>query len=427
VNVRGLALESLFPCDRDDRCRCDDDTYRDRDTGIFIAGDRSNLEIMNWVDVLIVAVVIVAAIRGWFQGAIRQVLGWIGLIAGFYVGIAIAPSLSTTITHSTWRPVLALVIVVVAAYAGHFLGHLVGATIRRTVKMVKMGLLDSAAGMVIAVAGALVTVWLVAALLVSTSWSGAASGIQGSRIIKSLDQSLPTVPSAEARLQTLLRNANFPNVFASIVSPTVPSSGSVPTLGSNTVSPLDPVQVQKVLATGCPDTHEGSGFFVAMNLLVTNAHVVAGATSVTVGGVAAKVALFDLVNDIAVLRVAMDPAPLSFVGSTPSSGTKAEVIGFPLNGRRTISPSIINGEITAKSRDIYDKTTFARTVLVVYSNIEPGNSGSPVLVKGRVAGVVFSKSLSQSETAYAIPAATVERDLAQTSTNGIQSTQSCVN
>jgi uncharacterized membrane protein required for colicin V production len=28
---------------------------------------------MNWVDVLIVAIVIVAAIRGWFQGAIRQV------------------------------------------------------------------------------------------------------------------------------------------------------------------------------------------------------------------------------------------------------------------------------------------------------------------------------------------------------------------
>jgi len=41
-------------------------------------------------------------------------------------------------------------------------------------------------------------------------------------------------------------------------------------------------------------------------------------------------------------------------------------------------------------------------VLVVYSNIEPGNSGSPVLVRGDVTGVVFSKSLSQSETAYAV-------------------------
>jgi uncharacterized membrane protein required for colicin V production len=382
---------------------------------------------MNWVDVLIVAIVIVAAIRGWFQGAVRQVLGWIGLIAGFYVGIAIAPSLSTTITHSSWRPVVALVIVLVVAFVGHFLGHLIGASIRRTVKMVKLGLFDSLGGVVFAVAGALVTVWLVAALIVSTSWSSAASGIQGSRIIKGLDQALPTVPSAEARLQTLIRNANFPNVFASIVSPTVPSSGSTPALGPNTVSPRDPVQVQKVLALGCPQEHEGSGFFVAMNLLVTNAHVVAGATSVTVGGVAAKVAFFDPTNDIAVLRVSINHVPYAFAGSTPSSGAKAEVIGFPQNGSRTISPSVIDGVITAESRDIYDKTTFSRAVLVVYSNIEPGSSGSPVLVKGRVAGVVFSKSLSQSETAYAIPAATVEKDVAHTPNTGASSTQNCVN
>jgi S1-C subfamily serine protease len=66
-------------------------------------------------------------------------------------------------------------------------------------------------------------------------------------------------------------------------------------------------------------------------------------------------------------------------------------------------------------------------VLVVYSNIEPGNSGSPVIVRGFVAGVVFSKSLSQSETAYAIPIATVQRDLAKTPAHGTQSTETCLN
>ncbi len=382
---------------------------------------------MNWVDVLIVAIAIVAAIGGWFQGAIRQVLGWIGLIAGFYVGIAIAPSLSTKITHSSWRPILAMVIVGVAAYAGHFLGHLLGASIRRTVKMVKLGLVDSVAGVVVGVVGALITVWIVAALLVATSWSAAASGIQGSSIIKTLDKDLPNVPSAEARLQSMLRNADFPSVFASIVAPTVPSSGPAPKLGKNTLSPTSPIQILKVLAMGCSDTHQGTGFFVTPQLVVTNAHVVAGAASVTVGGVPAKVALFDPVNDLAILRVATKASPMKFVPSVPSSRTRAEVIGFPLDGRRTISPSIINGEITAESRDIYDKQTFARTVLVVYSNIEPGNSGSPVLIHGDVAGVVFSKSLSQSETAYAIPASTVKRDLARTPANGAESTQSCLN
>ena len=63
--------------------------------------------------------------------------------------------------------------------------------------------------------------------------------------------------------------------------------------------------------------------------MVTNAHVVAGATSVTVNGVHARVALFDPVNDLAVLRVAMNPSPLKFASSVPSSGAKAKVIAFP--------------------------------------------------------------------------------------------------
>jgi len=384
---------------------------------------------MNWVDVLIVAIAIVAAIRGWFQGALRQVLGWIGLIAGFYLGVAIAPSLSTKITHASWRPVIALLIVVICAYAGHFLGHIFGASIRRTVMMVKLGVVDSAAGVVVGVAGALITVWLLAALLVATSWSTAASGIQGSRIIGDLDNALPTIPSAEARLQTLLHNANFPSVFASIVSPTIPSSKGAPKLGASTLSPRSPSEVVKVLAMGCSQTHEGTGFFVAPHLVVTNAHVVAGATSVSVSGVDAQVALFDPVNDLAILRTSSltNAPPLTLQSSVPSSGAHAEVIGFPLDGARTISPSIIDGEITAESRDIYDKVTFARSVLVVYSNIEPGNSGSPVLVHGAVTGVVFSKSLSQGETAYAIPAATVASDVAKTPARGTSSTQNCLN
>jgi S1-C subfamily serine protease len=119
--------------------------------------------------------------------------------------------------------------------------------------------------------------------------------------------------------------------------------------------------------------------------------------------------------------------PLGFASSVPSAGAKGEVIGFPLDGGRTISPSIIDGEITAQSRDLYDKQTFSRTVLVVFSNIEPGNSGSPVLVHGFVTGIVFSKSTTQGETAYAIPAATVESDVAKTPASGTQSTQTCLN
>ncbi len=382
---------------------------------------------MNWVDILIVAIVIVAAIRGWYQGAIRQALGWLGFVAGFLVGSAFAPSLSTHITHAPWRPLLAIAIVIVAAHIGHFVGHIVGATIRRSIKMVKLGFVDSGIGVAVGVAGALLTCWLLAALLVATPWSTAAAGVQGSKIVKALDSALPPVPSFEAKLQTLLHNANFPSVFASVVAPSVPSSGSAPTLRRNTLAPGGPSDVVKVLATGCTDVHQGTAFFVQSHIAVTNAHVVAGATSVSVEGARATVALFDPVNDIAILRVpSLNLVPMRFVSSVPTSGSSASIFGFPLDGSRTLSPSVISGQITAQSRDIYDQNLFNRTVLVLYANVQPGNSGSPVIVNEHVAGVLFSKSLSQSSTAYAIPAATVEHDLALTPARGAASTKSCV-
>ena len=154
--------------------------------------------------------------------------------------------------------------------------------------MVKLGLVDSVAGVAVGVAGALITVWLVAALLVldvvECDRRERHPGIRASS--RRLDSALPTVPSAEARLQTMLANADFPNVFASIVAPTIPSSGKAPKLGRTIgCRRARRVQVIKVLAMGCSDTHQGTGFFVAPHLVVTNAHVVAGATSVTVGGV----------------------------------------------------------------------------------------------------------------------------------------------
>lgn len=381
---------------------------------------------MNWLDILIVAIVVVAAIRGWYQGAIRQALGWLGFVAGFLVGSTFAPSLSTRITHAAWRPLLAIGIVIVVAYIGHFAGHILGSTIRKSIKMIKLGFIDSGLGVAVGVAGALLTCWLLAALLVATPWTTVAAGVQGSRIVKALDGALPPVPSFEAKLQTLLHNANFPSVFASVVAPSVPSTGSAPTLKPNTLAPGGPSDVVKVIATGCNGAHQGTAFFIQRHVAVTNAHVVAGATSVTVGGAKAIVASFDPVNDIAILRVpSLNLVPMRFLASVPPSGSKASIVGYPLNGSRTLSPSVISGEITAQSRDIYDQNLFNRTVLVLYANVEPGNSGSPVIVNEHVAGVLFSKSLSQSETAYAIPAASVEHDLAMTPASGTASTRSC--
>ena len=99
---------------------------------------------------------------------------------------------------------------------------------------------------------------------------------------------------------------------------------------------------------------------------------------------------------------------------------------LPLDGSRTLSPSVISGQITAQSRDIYDQNLFDRTVLVLYANVEPGNSGSPVIVNGHVAGVLSrSRSASRRRRTRYLPRR-VEHDLSLTPASATASTKSCV-
>jgi hypothetical protein len=184
----------------------------------------------------------------------------------------------------------------------------------------------------------------------------------------------------------------------------------------------------KVLASGsCTTQSEGTAFFISAHLAITNAHVVAGETRITLDGAPAQVALFDPDNDIAVLRVpSLDESSLRFLGGTPSAGTPVRVVGFPLNATRTGAPGAIEGELSGQGRDIYDKNLLSKTVLAVEVNVQPGNSGSPVLIGSLVAGVIESKSLSQASTAYAISDGVVESDIAKTPDTGSVSTQGCL-
>ncbi len=138
-------------------------------------------------------------------------------------------------------------------------------------------------------------------------------------------------------------------------------------------------------------------------------------------------ALYDPNSDLAVLRVpSQNASPLQFLRTTPRRGTRVHVVGFPLNATRTSAPGLIDGELRAQGRDIYNQTILSKTVLVVEVNVQSGNSGSPVMDGSVVAGVIESKLISQLSTAYAIPASVVERDVARTPATGTASTKNCL-
>lgn len=360
---------------------------------------------MNWVDAVIAIVVVGAAFNGRSQGALRQIGALAGLVLGLWAGTWVAPTLSVRVTSASWRPLLAIGIVIVCASLGSSLGSFLGGVANRALKLVLLGPLDAAAGAALGALTSLVTCWFVASVIVNMSWFAVGSAVNKSTIVATMDSVMPPAAQIEGRVMDIIRNADFPQVFASVTAPPATVYPAPAQAVATATAAASPRSVVKVLAFGaCGADHEGTGFVVSRGVVMTNAHVIAGATRVTAAGRTATVTALDTSNDLALLRVATDERPsLSFV-TTVTAGMPAAVVGFPRDGDLTLTPVALGDSFSAQSRNIYNKVTFTRSLLALAGDIQPGNSGSPVVTGGRVAGVVFSKSLSQRLTGYAIPA-----------------------
>jgi uncharacterized membrane protein required for colicin V production len=383
---------------------------------------------MSWVDIVIIVAVALGVLRGRSEGALRQIASLAGLVVGFLVATMVAPRVSSQLTHASWRPLLALGIVLVGSMLGSYFGGVLGMMGARSLRALKLGAVDRIAGAALGGIGSLVVCWLLAGLLGSVTWGSLATGIQNSRILAVMDRAMPPLPAMEARVQALFRSAGFPAVFASIVAPTLAPVATPSQLGPLVSGLGGPSSVVKVLASGaCGAISQGTAFFVSAHLAVTNAHVVAGYSRVSAGGAVAQVVLYDPLHDIAILRVpSLNEPALHFQTPVPTRGTPVQVIGFPLDSSRTGAPGVIEGELSGQGRDIYNQRLFDKTMLAVSVSVQPGNSGSPVLDRGLVAGVIESKSLSQSFTAYAIPNDVVQHDIAIAPASGTASTQGCL-
>ena len=176
----------------------------------------------------------------------------------------------------------------------------------------------------------------------------------------------------------------------------------------------------RVEGIGCGAVRLGSGFVVAKGLVMTNAHVVAGAgdlhVSDTVGDHAASVVRFDPRLDIAVLRTSgLAGSPLRLAGENVDRGATGAILGYPNGGGLTVGAAAVRAAYDAIGRDIYGTTLVTRSIVELQATVRPGNSGGPlVLADGTVGGVVFARSVSDGGIGYAIAASTARTELEHT-------------
>ncbi len=363
---------------------------------------------MNAVDVVVVVVAVLAAVQGARVGGLVQVCAIVGFFAGLFVGALLA-SRTVVWAHSpTARTAVALSTMLLVAFSFGMVGRIVGGMLTSRVRQGPARSVDSAAGVLVAVVAALVTVWLLASTMVNSSSVALDNAILQSRIIKALDGVLPAPPSVFGRAQGFLSEEGFPPVLGAL-APASARPVPLPTdatlrravlaAGASTV---------KVEGFGCGVLQEGSGFVAAPGLVVTNAHVVAGIRRplVQVGTTLQPVQVlsYDPSFDLAVLRVPGLTAPVLHLDpSTVPQGTQGAVLGYPEGGPFTADGAGVMALFQAEGRDIYGHGLTVRNVYEIDAEVRPGNSGGPlVLPDGEVVGVVFSRSTVDPSIGYAL-------------------------
>lgn len=372
------------------------------------------LTVLDW---LLVLLFISYAVTGWRQGLVVSVLSLAGFLGGGALAMWLLPKAihewTDLETSRLLRSVILIVGVFVVASIGQAVAVHVGGRLRSRVRLRPARALDAAAGAVAVVVSAAVLVWFIAGALRGGAPAPIAKAIGESRVLRTIDQVVPPQTSRLfAGFREVLDREGFPRVFEGIgterIAPVAPPDPNVVQTAGVREAANSVIKVTGV-AAACNRGQEGSGWVVAPERVVTNAHVVAGMKTATLRihgtgrSYTGRVVLFDSTRDLAVLAVPGLPAQPLRQGQDLGRGDSGVVAGFPLDGPYRLDAARVREVVDARGSDIYGQPGASREVYSLYAQVRPGNSGGPLLsTDGQVVGVIFAKSLDSANTGYAL-------------------------
>ncbi len=358
---------------------------------------------MSVLDWGIVAFTLALGAWGYRQGLIVGALTLLGFAGGAFAGSRIGPLVLSRGADSPYAPLF-------AALGALLAGSLVAVTLEslalglreRLIRRRGLHLADGAGGAALVASVALGLVWVFGAVaLHAPGTARLRADVQRSVILRSLNDVLP--PTGPV-LNALNRVDPAPAIVGP-TTPVAPPDGAVP-------SDPDVVRagrsVVRVLGTACGLGLEGSGWAVRPDLVVTNAHVVAGESDTTVAtadgsSLPATPVYYNPHDDLALLRVDARLAPLPMVRE-PARGTAGAVLGYPENGPYDAAPARFGDTREVISDDSYGQGPIRRSISSLRGAVRSGNSGGPMVdSRGRVLGTVFAATTDGPAGGFAVP------------------------
>lgn len=390
----------------------------------------------QWLDIAVLAVALIAAISGWRSGALGPLMSFVGVILGAIAGVMLAPHIVSHITSPRAKLFAALFLILALVVVGEVAGVVLGRAVRGAIRNRGVRTVDSVIGVGLQLVVVMVAAWLLASPLTSSDQPNLAAATRGSKVLAEVDKYAPEwLKAVPKRMSALLRTSGLPDVLqpfgrTPIQAVDAPDASLADSIAVANARP-SVVKIRGV-APSCQKVLEGTGFVIAPNRVMSNAHVVAGSDSVTVIADGqeydATVVSYDPNEDISILDVPNLPQrPLVFAEQPAKSGTDAVVLGYPGGGEFAATPARIRETIELNGPDIYRTTTVNREVYTIRGAVHQGNSGGPMINRtGQVLGVVFGAAVDDNDTGFVLTANEVSRQLAKIGNTAKVPTGACV-
>jgi len=376
---------------------------------------------VTFIDAIIVVLLLWAALAGLRQGLITAGLSLIGAVGGVILALRLAPLLMNRLQDTGAKVAIGVACVIVGVGLGELAGSWLGRQLSSKVTWHPAVLVDRTLGLIGHTLAVILVTWLVALPLAAAPIPWLSSSVRSSALLHRIDQAMPAgAQDISAALGRELSASGFPSILDPLGrTPNKDVPAPDPSLARNRAVQAAHRSILKVVAQApqCDRAMEGTAFVIAPDRVMTNAHVVAGSSAVTVevdgSSRRAEVVLYDPRTDVAVLAVpGLGRPALQFHPGPAASGTDVVVAGYPLNGPFTVVPARISTSFQLRGPDIYAAATVQRDVYTLRAVVRPGNSGGPLLsTDGAVIGVIFGTAPDVANVGYALTGAEVADEL----------------
>ncbi|KQV26660.1 MarP family serine protease [Yonghaparkia sp. Root332] len=359
------------------------------------------------LDVLLLLLAAGAIARGAAAGFLFTLGSVIGAALGAVLAFLLIPPITTWISEPTWRATAVFLAIVLLVVGGLSLGERLGHVWRRGVAR-RARPLDRVGGAIAGGVVSLLVMSLVGSTVTALGIPLVSTTTANSTVLRTIERFTPgPVASALGQVRSLVVSEGIPRIADALGDIAPPPPPVIDAQNPELRRAGQSVGRISGSAYACGQVQSGTAFVIAEDRLLTNAHVVAGVTEPTiefpgVGGLAGRVVYFDGQQDVAVVAVDDLPVATLPLGDTMGVGDVGAVQGYPWGGPFVSGGAEVVQVGTIISPGIDGEGSFPRDTYTLAADVNPGNSGGPVLsLDGAVVGMIFAKAQNREDIGYA--------------------------